>query len=708
VLPSARSPEISIVLNLHNEARFLRRTMMSIGEAVSFAAPYGISCEIVCVLDRPDPNTRAWIEAYDFSRFADSAVIEVSNGSLGPSRNAGIARARGAYIWLCDADDLISYNILAGLYRTSVAAGPKTIAVPEFLCAFGADFHLARYFGTDKASKLLLFHMHPFISRIFSHRSLFDDLRFSDARLGLGFAYEDWHFNCEALACGYEFHIAPQTIFFYRRRADSLGSVAYDISVQHPMLSAYHEPCKFLWVCEKDFIAYRGKRVFEYDHAQVRRDVLSNPVLLELIHAANQIDPAIDPERLPSCPVLASIDSRWLPAGAAYYRACQQIADLKFSYVFLLPFLTTGGADKYILEFIAALTRIDPGARILLLFGQRLDRHAWLDRLPSTAMFIDLPALDPALDQEAINLVTLRLLQACTPGATVFMKTCEFAIDFFKKFSVVLTSHSFYYFYFSDKRVTVEGLTMMSGYSFDFLSEFGERLSGVITDNSSLVTFASTRLDRLAGRMHAIYAPVDPPKQRRNYRAAPMARRLLWASRLDVEKRPSLLCAIGRALEVAALKVTIDVFGSAVLNQFDTGTLQSTPHLEYKGPFDDFYTLRPWEYDAFLYTSAYDGLPNVVLEAMSAGLVVIAPSLGGIPEAVTPESGFLVTADGEDEHLARAYVECIARLYSGDCDLAAMSEAAFGCIATRHTRDELARRVAGLLVPSPVLASAAE
>ena len=91
-----------------------------------------------------------------------------------------------------------------------------------------------------------------------------------------------------------------------------------------------------------------------------------------------------------------------------------------------------------------------------------------------------------------------------------------------------------------------------------------------------------------------------------------------------------------------------------VLNQFDTRILQSAPSLEYNGPFDDFYALCPWEYDAFVYTSAYDGLPNVVLEAMSAGLVVIAPSLGGIPEAVTPESGFLVTADGEDEQLAEA------------------------------------------------------
>ena len=211
MLPSARSPEVSIILNLHNETRFLRRTMMSIGEAVGYAAPYGIRCEIVCVLDRPDPSTRAWIEACDFSRYANYTVIEVDNGSLGLSRNAGIARARGGYIWLCDADDLISYNMLSGLFQTSVAAGPKTIVIPEFLCAFGANFHLSRYFGTDKASKLLLFHMHPFISRIFAHRSLFDALQFSDARLSRGFAYEDWHFNCEALALGYEFRLCfPQ------------------------------------------------------------------------------------------------------------------------------------------------------------------------------------------------------------------------------------------------------------------------------------------------------------------------------------------------------------------------------------------------------------------------------------------------------------------------------------------------------------------
>jgi hypothetical protein len=82
-------------------------------------------------------------------------------------------------------------------------------------------------------------------------------------------------------------------------------------------------------------------------------------------------------------------------------------------------------------------------------------------------------------------------------------------------------------------------------------------------------------------------------------------------------------------------------------------------------------------------------------------------SLGGIPEAVTPESGFPVPADGEDEYLTLAYVERIAQLYSGECDLASMSDAALDCIATRHTRDKLARSIGTLLAPTPVRASAA-
>lgn len=45
--------DVSIVLNLHNEARYLRRTMRSLEEAVRFAQRYDITFELVAVLDRP-------------------------------------------------------------------------------------------------------------------------------------------------------------------------------------------------------------------------------------------------------------------------------------------------------------------------------------------------------------------------------------------------------------------------------------------------------------------------------------------------------------------------------------------------------------------------------------------------------------------------------------------------------------------------------
>ena len=53
-----------------------------------------------------------------------------------------------------------------------------------------------------------------------------------------------------------------------------------------------------------------------------------------------------------------------------------------------------------------------------------------------------------------------------------------------------------------------------------------------------------------------------------------------------------------------------------------------TPGLEYLGPFQEFAALQPDGYDALLYTSAFDGLPNVILEAMGWGLPVIAPDVG--------------------------------------------------------------------------------
>ena len=50
-----------------------------------------------------------------------------------------------------------------------------------------------------------------------------------------------------------------------------------------------------------------------------------------------------------------------------------------------------------------------------------------------------------------------------------------------------------------------------------------------------------------------------------------------------------------------------------------------------------------WNADIYLMTSDYEGLPLVVLEAMSAGLPIISTRAGGVPDVVTDgENGFLL------------------------------------------------------------------
>ncbi|MFE3836708.1 glycosyltransferase family 4 protein [Rhodobacteraceae bacterium PA1-206B] len=87
-----------------------------------------------------------------------------------------------------------------------------------------------------------------------------------------------------------------------------------------------------------------------------------------------------------------------------------------------------------------------------------------------------------------------------------------------------------------------------------------------------------------------------------------------------------------------------------------------------------------------------EGLPMVVMEAFAAGRPAIATAIAGVPELVTPETGWLVPAGD-----AGAFAGAIRRLAAlPRADLARMGGAARARVLERHDIDREAARLAAL------------
>ncbi len=158
---------------------------------------------------------------------------------------------------------------------------------------------------------------------------------------------------------------------------------------------------------------------------------------------------------------------------------------------------------------------------------------------------------------------------------------------------------------------------------------------------------------------------------------------LLWKKKID------LVLDIVR--QCSNLPYSFAVYGSYEDNcKEHIEVMKNLANIKYMGSYDDFSKIADNGYDIFLYTSNWDGLPNVLLEAMASGLIVIAPAVGGIGELIKhEENGFLI-ADNND---ASAYVDILSKILNQVYDLNEIRQNSISKITVQHSLEQFRKNL---------------
>ncbi|OLP52777.1 hypothetical protein BJF92_07260 [Rhizobium rhizosphaerae] len=697
--------DVSILLTLRDEARHVLRTLLSLEEAVAYARQSGATFELVIVLDQADRETSAIVQTYDYGAFDGASLVEVGHASPALSRNDGVRAARGTHIAMAEAGVLVSFDFYARMLAAAGARERPAILFPDYVIGFGETAAIVKFYGPEQIGIGDFFAQNPYDGApLFCHRSLFDDLRFADVGDDARFAYEDWHFNSECLARGHEILTVAGTVVFRRERAQvALARQARALAKPAVPPSRLFRPYTYLRLTAPAFD--RHPPAGALPAALPAEAFMRQPGMVDLVAAANRIDPGINLERLLRGTVRSNLPAD-RQAAEAYFHLCRAVAGLQFTDVFLLPFLTAGGGEKYLISIAEALVDLEPGSRCLFLAGQPFGEAAWLDRLPEGSIFVDLTTLTATpISMDAIQLVTLRLLQNIVGVRRIHVKHSYYGDGFLKQSAAKIGGAEIYQYYFCDPAGEFFGQDFRNGYAFDVISEAADVIHAIVSDHARHLADAVDRIGLpIAEKAHVLYALCEPFATEPLRGAQPPHKRLMWASRIDGQKRPDLLPLIARQLARERPDIVIEVFGTQTDARFDPAAFDGLPNLVHRGPFTRFDALPLEAYDALLYTAAYDGLPNIILEAAAAGLPVLAPDVGGIGEFIDEETGILIDSPVGREAVADNYVKAIGALYDGWPEALERAARASDRLRRRHSRAAYRKRIGEIFKPVSALA----
>lgn len=675
----AKKNKLSVIITAHSEGILLHKTLLSVADAVAELKQIKVDYEIIIHVDNVDKKTKNYLETHENK---DYKIYFNNFGDLGLSRNFAVAKASGNIIAVIDGDDLVSPNWFRVACETILSSKENVVVHPEHNLTFGIGvWKQVLWTQADSedmdTDKLLLAGVNCWASCCAAKKEVFEKYPYLKAEKGYG--NEDWCFNCETRNAGIRHLVGKDTVQFYRRKADSLLSAnisnklvqwpnpLFDL-MEYKKIPLPTETPK----AQKRSKSYYFKRAFRITHGTMLRTPLkyilipSAKVVKKAIHYKQNEVKVIEKKKLPECVYkewqkVNLIESQLYPVGwrvseVEFYtntdkfnigRALRLIVEpLKAmpDYVFIIPWLRTGGADKVVLNYIEALSRIHPEWHFAVI-TTLCDQNEWKSKLPKNAYLLDFANITKDLEGYERENVFSRLLVELR-CRRIHLINSQYGYDYISNHKELITENF-------DLAVSVFNYEFIPGsnckgvyeYADPYLVDIYEETKKIYTDNKAFMERCIARNGFLEKKFSVHYQPIEIEKAKRTEKEKGEKTKIFWASRIAYQKNPEVLIEIAKKLD--SNKYEIDLYGE-LDEDYKKSDFENIPSLTYRGKFNGLKSINTSDYDLFLYTSRSDGVPNTVLEVANLEIPIVASNVGGVGEFIkNKETGYLVE-DFED------------------------------------------------------------
>jgi glycosyltransferase involved in cell wall biosynthesis len=387
---------------------------------------------------------------------------------------------------------------------------------------------------------------------------------------------------------------------------------------------------------------------------------------------------AIDPALYPTDAFIASCQYYAFPAipkpGQIYEKLLQQCTVEHYVFCFAIPWVKRGGADLVTLKHIELAHKKAKG-KVLVILTEQGD-SPWLNRIPAGVDVLDFSGIISEVSHEEMLVILSRLLVQlqidvlhiinsrhvweimCRNGLALRQRTKIFA-------SIYCDDYDEY------------GRPV--GFSRQYLGSCYQHITKIFSDNTAFPQLLQKTYGYKPSLFSILKSPVDIEHSVIANRK-PIGHRVLWAGRLDRQKRPDLLASIA----ILMPDVEFYVYGDSVLesNSDALNRLEQLENVVMKGHFDGVESLPFNDFPVFLYTSQWDGTPTIVIAAALAAIPIVASCVGGVGDLINEKTGFPIR-DIEDVSL---YAAAIRYVLEHPAEAESLAFAAKKYVESEHTQ----------------------